>query len=191
MAKDYWQGNSATLDRQRKSIGKDRAALEEGAVVWKAVVEEITSFERYLREQMQHLGSGRRKSRSQQASPDPSAVLPRMEYTIKFVDDRLSFATSKKWKLLVCCIGAELEALKQGKELLEDALAADEDPLEQTLSASAFISKGKAAVVDRDSTAGDDGVGSRVLVLDQKMYDTDDDGPDLDIMLSRQRSDTS
>jgi hypothetical protein len=191
MAKDYWQGHSAALDTQRNSINKDRAALEEGAVVWKAVVEEISSFERYLREQMQHLDSGQGKSRSQQVSPDPSTVLPRMEHTIRFIDDKLSFATSKKWKLLVCCIGAELEALRQGKELLEDALAADEDPLEQTLSASTFNSKGKAAaVVDRGSSTGDDGLSSHVQVLNQKMYDTDDDGPDLDIMLSRQRSDT-
>lgn len=192
MAKDYWQSHSTVLEKQRKSINKDRAALEEGAVVWKAVVEEITSFERYLREQMQHLDSGQRKSRFQQTNLDPSSVLSRMERTIRFVDDKLSFATSKKWKLLVCCIGAELEALRQGKELLEDALAADEDPLEQTLSPSTFNGKGKAAVtaVGGDSATRDDELDSSAQVLNQKMYDTDDDGPDPDIMLSRQRSNT-
>ena len=192
MAKDYWQSHSTALEKQRKSINKDRAALEEGAVVWKAVVEEITSFERYLREQMHHLDSGRRKSPSQQTSPDPSALLSRMESTIRFVDDKLSFATSKKWKLLVCCIGAELEALRQGKELLEDALAADEDPLEQTLSASTFNSKGKAVAVavGGDSATRHDGLSSSAQVLNQKIYDTDDEGPDSDIILSRQRSET-
>jgi len=113
-----------------------------------------------------------------------------MEHTIRFVDDKLSFATSKKWKLLVCCIGAELEALRQGKEVLEDTLAADDDPLERTISASTFNNKGKAVDVERDSATGDNGLGSHAQVLNQKMYDTDDDGPDLDIMLSRQRSDT-
>ena len=189
MAKDYWQSHSTALERQRKSISKDHAALEEGAVVWKAVVEEITSFERYLREEMQRLGFGRRKSRSRLTSPDPSNVLSRMERTIRFVDDKFSFATSKKWKLLVCCIGAELEALRQGKELLEDALAADEDPLEQTLSASTFNNKGKATVVGGDSATGNDGLDSHTQGLNRKLYDTDDDGPDPDIMLSRQKSD--
>ena len=190
MAKDYWQIHSTGLEKQSKSISKDRAALEEGAVVWKAVVEEITSFERYLRERMQHLDSGQQKSPSQQTSLDPSTVLSRMERTIRFVGDKLSFATSKKWKLLVCCIGAELEALRQGKELLEDALVADDDSLEQTLSASTFNSKGKAVAVDGDPATRDDGLSSHTQVLNQKMYDTDDEGPDPDIMLSRQRSDT-
>jgi hypothetical protein len=57
------------------------------------------------------------------ASPDNSikGLISRMDRTMFYIESKLKLAESKNWKLLVCCIGAELEAFKQGREILENA----------------------------------------------------------------------
>ena len=45
-----------------------------------------------------------------------------MTSTILQLESKFKLAEARDWKLLVCCIGAELEAFREGKTILEDAL---------------------------------------------------------------------
>jgi hypothetical protein len=203
MAKDYWTARSTSLSKQQKAAARDRAALEEGAVVWKEVVEEITSFEQYLREETKNLApssarnsKGKAKSGSGRTSPSPTNLLDKMDRTIHFVDLKLIHAVSKKWNLLEVCVGAELEALRQGKELLEESLGlADDDPLAKTLTGTSALSSENPVSEEvnvEEASLGRAGAGTGIEELGRRdeplmrgMYDTDDDGPDEGIMFSR------
>jgi hypothetical protein len=44
-----------------------------------------------------------------------------MDNVMGFLDQRLQEAEDKDWKLLICCIGAELEAFREGREILMQA----------------------------------------------------------------------
>lgn len=199
MAKDYWSAHSSSLSSQQKAAARNRAALEEGAVVWRQVVEEVTAVEQFLREEMQKLATGTRrnskgkaksKSSPRNESPNPGSILERMDRAIAFVGSKLTLARSKNWNLLEVCIGAELEALRQGRNLLEDGFGlAEDDPLEKTLTdlsaPTAENASSYAGTVTSGSASGIEELGSHAAALHQKMYDTDDDGPDERIMFSR------
>lgn len=120
MAREHWQGTTAASARQRKLIRRDKKALEDGAVVWKAVVTEITTFERTLRV----------KTSSKQADETLEALSQAMDKVIETVETHFDNAKTKKWNLLVVAVGSELEALKQGKEMLQQSMLANTTLLE-------------------------------------------------------------
>ena len=57
-------------------------------------------------------------------------ILNHMDSAITEIEGTLSLAESKDWNLLVCCIGAELEALREGREMLQAALAESESEIQ-------------------------------------------------------------
>jgi len=186
MARDHWSARTAALAARRAAAVRDRAALDDGAVVWRRVVEDVASFERFLRAETGRLAarvvvSGKGKVKGEGDDGEAAReVLRKMDGVIATVDGSLGVAVAKRWKLLEVCIGAELEALRQGRDVLEEAFGlADEGGLDKT-------------VTDPSVAVNDRGLGSISMAaggLDggtqQKMYDTDDDGPDEQIMFSR------
>lgn len=198
MAKEYWETEYTQMERNRKSAKRDRRALEEGAVVWKDVVAEILSFERFLAKEMGCMNQSMLEIRSPSPSETrsgPAEILSRMKGTMKFIEDRLRLAEKKKWRLLEACIGAELEAFKQGKDLLEQTFSEgeagaekeedeDEDsPPEELLREDANQEDMEEGLL---GNLGTNGSGLR----QQSLYDTDDDGPSADLMVSRGGDDT-
>ncbi|KAI9774223.1 MAG: hypothetical protein M1839_001769 [Geoglossum umbratile] len=172
MARDYLQDVRKDLLYQRATAEMERDALEDGAVVWEDVISEVTAFERKLRGEMRGLrspsatpaspGSGLRSpltptqrtntSSTTILSPNPPPGLPTllqtMASTILQLESKFKLAEARDWKLLVCCIGAELEAFREGKAILEDALlqATPPDPMRGTegrgiISDDGFISQ--------------------------------------------------
>lgn len=198
MAKEYWETECTQMERNRKSAKRDRKALEEGAVVWKDVVAEILSFERFLAKEMGNMNQSMldaQISSPTEPKTDPAGILSRMNAVMKFIEDRLRLAEKKKWRLLEACIGAELEAFKQGKDILEqtfsegkvevkDERKEDEDsPPEELFREDADPQELGEGLL---GNLGANGSG----LQQQSLYDTDDDGPSADLMVSRGGDDT-
>jgi hypothetical protein len=112
LAQDHWTEAHTSLSRQRKAVRRDRRALEQGALVWKEVATDISTFERSLQADM---------ASSQYTGSTMTELLSKMDGVIASVEAKLDLATSKDWKLLIVCIAAELEAFKQGREILAAA----------------------------------------------------------------------
>ncbi|KAK4096380.1 hypothetical protein N658DRAFT_554617 [Parathielavia hyrcaniae] len=141
MAREWWEREVAILERRKREVEKERAALLEGAEVWKGAVKLVSEFEAGLRREMRgdwddDVEGKRNKGKAEEgdASPPPPseqamyAQLDKMRAVMAGLDELLSVAEEHGWNLLICAIGAELEAFRQAKGMLREALrAADSD----------------------------------------------------------------
>lgn len=121
MAKEQWQDEHDSIKRRQAGVQLERDALRDGGRVWEEVVDEITAFEKSLRQEMQRLSNG---SEHGQSTPESRLrdVVSEMDRTTGHIEQKLFLAEEQDWKLLVVAIGAELEAFKEGRNILQDAL---------------------------------------------------------------------
>ncbi|KAF2192299.1 hypothetical protein K469DRAFT_653674 [Zopfia rhizophila CBS 207.26] len=185
MAHEYWNDEHTHLSERCQEVDIDRGALDEGAVLWNQVVRRVTDFEAKLQSSMQQIG------RSQ--GSDSSALLTQMDTVISELEEKMELATSRSWNLLVCAVGAELEAFKQGKDILEEALGVGGKGKEKVLD----------TLVDTDSPRREyeEGSSSAIRIsrsppkpskspAKPKFFDTDDEDPDPELLISHQDTDT-
>ncbi|TFB02806.1 hypothetical protein CCMA1212_005237 [Trichoderma ghanense] len=129
MAKSWWTAEMTVLKRCKERIDADRQALEEGGRVWDKVTQLVSTFEAELRQAMQ----GGTTASSSSSSPKGKDKVPsqeeilsdqlsRMKQVIEELEDLLRQAEDKRWNLLICAIGAELEAFKEAHEVLNSLL---------------------------------------------------------------------
>jgi hypothetical protein len=183
MAHEYWTEEHTRLIEKCEEVDIERAALDEGAILWNDVVKRITSFETLLQDMM----------RSPSRAPAPSKITAKMDATIAYLEEKLDFVKSREWNLLFLAIGAELEAFKQGQDVLEEALGVKKSR------------KGKEraveSLVDTESVdhASEDEVSRSAIRIpkDQPVsspkptfFDTDNEDPDPELMISHQDTDT-
>ncbi|EMC94715.1 hypothetical protein BAUCODRAFT_51990, partial [Baudoinia panamericana UAMH 10762] len=127
MAWEQWKQDKDVVLLRRKMVEHEKAALDEGAAVWQKVVTQVTSFERSLRASMADMTG------SQSAWEDPPAqpqdnnerlrlLLEQLDGVIEHIDASLRLAEKHDWKLLIAAIGAEANALRQGKQILHNVL---------------------------------------------------------------------
>lgn len=125
MAQEHWKSEQESLRGRQEEVDAEIMALEEGGGVWKQAIADISDFEKYLRASM------RRYIQLDTGSHDESTVESKAEVAAGVVNDldkvtqaleaHLELSESKDWKLLVCCLSAELEALRSAHELLLSA----------------------------------------------------------------------
>jgi hypothetical protein len=172
IARNHWKDQRTSLDRQRKTIRREKRALEQGALVWKEVVTEITSFERLLQKEMTSL-----KPNGMQR------LLAKMDDVIVVVEEKLETATQKNWNLLIACIGAELEAFRQGRNILQQAAGQPLDSPEtrnEDMLGSEYESS--RSHVDIKSPSKHSTKPSRVV---SPLEDDSDDGPDPQLLVAK------
>jgi hypothetical protein len=184
MAREYWQDEYTRLAEKCEQLDADRGALDEGAVMWNDVIKKVAEYETTLQSFMQQAGRSN--------APDPSQLLEQMEATISFLEEKLEIATSRAWNLLVCAIGAELEAFVQGKGVLEEALGVKRKGKEKAKNALLDLN-------DAEPKQPEEMTGSAIRVVRSppkpslprpKLYDTDDEDPDPELMISHHDTDT-
>jgi hypothetical protein len=188
MAREYWQDEYTRLAEKCEELDTDRGALDEGAVMWNDVIKKVAEYETTLQSFMQQAGRS--------STPDPSRLLDLMDSTISYLEEKLEMATSRTWNLLVCAIGAELEAFVQGKTVLEDALGVKRKGKEK--AANTLINYD-----DSDLGHKEEMTGSAIRIVRSppkpslpkpkpapKLFDTDDEDPDPELMISHQDTDT-
>ncbi|UKZ75776.1 hypothetical protein TrVFT333_003470 [Trichoderma virens FT-333] len=134
MAKAWWEAEMAVLEHCKERINEDRLALEEGGQVWDKVTQLVSTFEADLRTAMQNGGTtspsgssvkGKEKVPSQEEII--SAQLSRMGQVIEELESYMQLAEEKHWNLLICAIGAELEAFKEAHNVFESLLHPPEE----------------------------------------------------------------
>ncbi|KAF5665168.1 cellular myosin heavy type a protein [Fusarium heterosporum] len=137
MARTWWQGEIAVLERRKSQIAEDRQALDDGSEVWSEVTGLVAQFEAKLRELVK-ASQARDADEKQQAAT--RYQLSEINVVVEELEKRLQLAESKHWNLLICAIGAELEAFLEAKAVLKaifavpDESVTTEDPPEQSVS---------------------------------------------------------
>jgi hypothetical protein len=188
MAHDYWTDEQNRLAEKCEEVDINRAALDEGVVLWNDVVKRVVNFEANLQSHMQHA--------ARDGNSDPTKLLEEMDATITYLEEKVEFASERSWTLLVCAIGAEFEAFKEGKDLLEEALGVSRKGKEKAVE----------RLVDTENTHmendGEEVSRSAIRIgrasppkstaprPQPKLFDTDDEDPDPELMISHHDTDT-
>lgn len=134
MAREHWKTEQEKLHSRQSDVESEIQALEAGGGVWKQVVMDVTGFEKRLRAEMRRSLQAQSQVldrdellKSKDNSEPAKAVLDDLKSITHRVESHLNFAEEHDWKLLVCCIAAELEALREARVMLSDAFNVSEE----------------------------------------------------------------
>jgi hypothetical protein len=114
MAKDYFSSSRVYLEKHRGELLKERDALDQGTQLWSDVVGMVTGLERELRAQM----AGGQAPSIQELQDQ----LLKMGVIVDEVENIAAEVEAKGWNLLICAVGAELEAFREGREVLRGVM---------------------------------------------------------------------
>lgn len=123
MALEHWKKEQFELKQRQNEIGTEIEALEEGGDVWKRVIKTVTGFERRLRTGMRRSIKTQKQLLEEDGSPFNKDrlghdIMGDLSETTDLVEQHLDHAERKNWRLLICCISAELQALREGRQML-------------------------------------------------------------------------
>ena len=158
MAREQYQEEQRMLGRQAEDVMREKEALGEGGTIWDEVVGEVGDVEKMLQVEMSKIQTPKE---SVDAREGMGGILQRMDQAKDLLQNRLHMAENRSWKLLVCCIGAELQALVEGEGVLHGALKASS--LEPSPSRDSEQVRAAAELAHR-SEEEDDGPGPELLV---------------------------
>ena len=165
MAREWWSKEVFRLEGRKAEVEKEKLALEKGARMWEESAQIVMDFEDDLRKQM--------ASNQVQGAEILREQIGRMGRVIKRLGENVRSAEEKGWNLLICAIGAELEAFREGESILKDAQKSIAGDLVQGQDEENIIDKDllenglnqlKAAPTSSESLEGED---------------SEDDGPNL------------
>lgn len=127
LAKEHWEAEVESCASSLLQYDLEKKAVEQGASIWKTVVTEINTFEKMLRVEMTQLGNSAihsGHSEATEATGKLEGMLSQMEQILSSIEKKYKFVEQRGWKLLMCCIGAELQAFAEGRDILQSALEA-------------------------------------------------------------------
>lgn len=141
MAEEHFLEEQHTLRRLIEAAKFEQTECEEGAQVWEDVVQSVSVVETMLRTEMQrnthsatppprppllHHDIQPDDTNNESTESSPEAKMKKVhngiQRGIKFLENKLSLARQRGWKLLDVCISAEVEAMREGEQVLHDAL---------------------------------------------------------------------
>ncbi|KAF2721780.1 hypothetical protein K431DRAFT_267681 [Polychaeton citri CBS 116435] len=195
MAREYWQLQNEAVEDQRKDAEREKGALDEGAATWRGAVMEITEFEKAMRAEISGMSPSNSTYAWENHPPDNQSqrlgeLIAHLDSVIGSIDAKFKLAEDRNWRLLIAAIGAELDALRQGKRVLQ-GLHQDKSQSEDLLSGN-----DPAASSSQHTEQGRD-AGSRAEAHQGRFAsqashddshsatDTDED-PDPELLFSRQ-----
>ncbi|KAI9733033.1 MAG: hypothetical protein M1834_003578 [Cirrosporium novae-zelandiae] len=131
MARTTFTDEKQTLESAIKATETERTALQEGTELWASCIKDIKNFEKKLRQEIRKLTAhplsnsnpGSMPVDEEDAETKLKNLLTEMDAVLKTLEDRHNKAVSNGWKLLDVAIGAEVEAFREGKELLEELIS--------------------------------------------------------------------
>lgn len=181
MAREWWHKELTTLSACKDEAEAEKEALEQGAEVWVSSMEVVTAFEEDLRRQM--------AANAAQDSAGLREQVSKMRDVIEKLERNLATAESKHWNLLVCAIGAELEAFKEGEGILRGALGMSSSSGERgsVENEETFYSTEDGAsgldVTTEGLKEGNNNKTSEELVRENSTEESEDDGPNLEELM--------
>ena len=125
MAREQYAEEQDLLEKRFDNVEAERGALEDGSWVWNEVIEDVTGVEKLLQKELQEMQAPLvQDNGSSNATGGMRKVLEHMSKAKSRIESKLEISEARDWKLLVCCIGAELEAINEGQSVLLGALEA-------------------------------------------------------------------
>ncbi|KAF4469819.1 cellular myosin heavy chain type a [Fusarium albosuccineum] len=155
MARTWWQGEIGILESRKAQISEDRQALNEGSKVWSEVTGLVAEFETKLRELIKTGQDMSSDEESQQTAMRDQ--LREMDTVVQALEQRLQLAENKHWNLLICAIGAELEAFLEAKAVLKATFGTPDEPY------------------TREESSGPNGSGANLEEISQDSHDVSHD----------------
>ncbi|KAI5838813.1 hypothetical protein DFP73DRAFT_485019 [Morchella snyderi] len=149
-AVESWTRECEALAEKRSQAGAEGDALRDGIVLWEDTLQLIAGFEGSLRVHMATAaaaGAGKRVN----TADVKARILHDIEETIAKLEEILALTEDKNWKLLCCCVGAELQVFLEGREVMKKSMESDR-------AAKSTISSTEAS---KDSSDGGGGGGSQ------------------------------
>lgn len=119
LATEWWYKEISKIALEKSIAENEKLALEEGIQMWQVCLKLVTDFEGGLREE---IANG-----SIQDEIKLKDQIMKISLVIEELRGNLDIAEKKRWNLLICAIGAELEALKEGHNILKRDLTKSED----------------------------------------------------------------
>ena len=114
MAHEWWSKELSALSSRKAAVEEEHTALEEGRAIWEGCIQQVMEFEDNLRSQM--------ISGEPQSATILQKQIDKMGTVISKLDISFKIAEERGWNLLICAIGAELEAFREGHAILKGAL---------------------------------------------------------------------
>ncbi|KAL8794378.1 MAG: hypothetical protein Q9195_003076 [Heterodermia aff. obscurata] len=197
MAQEWIESEEEKLKARIERVETESEALKEGGKVWLLVRQIVVSVEKGLRGEMRGSEESRRYGKGEgTAREGMMRILRLMETAKEEIESHLNLAEDKGWRLLVCCIGAELEALVEGMGFLRGAADAaegnlqDQDMYREEVSRHGQSREGNLI----GETNGLDEPMNEVNIADtsgstwttKQRSEDDDDGPGPDLLVSHQ-----
>lgn len=191
MVREQYVEEQDILRKRFDDAETERGALEDGSGVWNEVVEDVIGVERLLREEMQVMQAPLiRENGKGNTIGAMRKILEHMSKARSRIESKLEVSEARDWKLLVCCIGAELEAIFEGQNVLQGALDAvrrsgGEEYLGEDGNASITSTK---VVSPIDLSARLEALGKQDRPAEFRgnldRYEDEDDGPGPDLLIS-------
>lgn len=123
LAASWWNAEVEILKRRKEQTDHNRQALEEGGQVWDKVTQLVSKFESDLLQAMKS-GTPTPSVKGKEKAPSVEDIisdqLARMEKVLGELREYKQLSENKSWTLLICAIGAELEAFENGYEALKN-----------------------------------------------------------------------
>jgi hypothetical protein len=162
MARELWTREISSLQTRQAAVETEREALEQGAKMWEDSIAQVVEFEDGLRKQM---------AGDMQDIEMLKVHVRKMGKVIEGLEGSLRVAEGKGWNLLICALGAELEAFREGEGILRGAVGMVEGV------------SGKENV-DRVEMMGNgleelNGAEDRGKSIEREERNSEDDGPNL------------
>ena len=123
LVKEEVNGKAEELAGRKEEVDKEEKACVDGANIWSIVVDKVQAVERRMKVEMRKLGDTQDFEMPEGAHNGMLGVLELMDVTIGELKEEVTAAGGKGWNLLLCAMGAELEAMRQGREMLQLALS--------------------------------------------------------------------
>ncbi|KAH7140089.1 hypothetical protein B0J13DRAFT_447090 [Dactylonectria estremocensis] len=183
MARLWWKGEIEILERRKVQVSDDREALVEGARVWSEVTKLVADFETTLRKLISSEQYHRDANEATTASHEAiGGHLASMDLVVQELEQRLHLAEEKHWNLLICAIGAELEAFVEAQGLLKATFGAPEGEADLLAGSSHSLTvkdeadvRSQELVVKNDDDESDNEVPADLLVSRLEDQDHDDE----------------
>ncbi|UNI24812.1 hypothetical protein JDV02_010532 [Purpureocillium takamizusanense] len=134
MAEAWWEAERILLERRKAQVHQERLALEAGGATWYEVMTLVSDFESSLRGILRcgtdpsALPSSKGKEKQPSKEDMILGQLPRMDGIVSELEQRANLAERNGWNLLICAIGAELEAFREAYSMLRALVDIDGEP---------------------------------------------------------------
>ena len=187
MAREQYAEEQDALNKRFDDVETERGALEDGFGLWNEVVENVNGVEKLLREEMREIQAPLVQKNG--ATGGMRTILEQMSKARSRIESKLEVSEARDWKLLICCIGAELEAMAQGQSVLQGALEAA-----QLSEGEGTLNEDRQAPVAGTNSVSPIDLSARLEALEQDRpeeprsdldkSEDEDDGPGADLLIS-------